>query len=201
VVRYRGRVAAVYLAVCVAVVFLAGRGIGTQIFPNVDTGQFSVRLRAPTGTRIENTEELAHRMLQIIADEAGPGSVEATVGYVGTTPAGFSNQAIYLWSSGPEEAQFRIALKHDSGDRVEELQERLRRVVPERLAKWYATRLLRDGLSEQEAAERVRSMRLSFGPADVVNEVMSFGAAAPVEVAVHGPNPADNLAHAEKVLS
>jgi multidrug efflux pump subunit AcrB len=48
-------------------------------------------------------------------------------------------------------------------------------------------------------AERVRGLRFSFEPADIINEVMSFGSPTPVEVAVSGPNLADNRAHAEKV--
>ena len=42
-------------------------------------------------------------------------------------------------------------------------------------------------------------VRFSFEPADIVNEVMSFGSPTPVEVAVSGPNLADNRAYAEKV--
>ena len=42
-------------------------------------------------------------------------------------------------------------------------------------------------------------MRLSFEPADIVNEVMSFGSPTPVEVVVSGPNLADNRAYAEKI--
>ena len=42
-------------------------------------------------------------------------------------------------------------------------------------------------------------MRFSFEPADIVSEVMSFGSPTPVEVAVNGPNLAENRAFAEKV--
>ena len=42
-------------------------------------------------------------------------------------------------------------------------------------------------------------VRFSFEPADIVSEVMSFGSPTPVEVAVNGPNLAENRAYAEKV--
>ena len=42
-------------------------------------------------------------------------------------------------------------------------------------------------------------MRLSFEPADIVNEVMSFGSPTPIEVVVSGPKMADNRAYAEKL--
>ena len=42
-------------------------------------------------------------------------------------------------------------------------------------------------------------VRFSFEPADIVSEVMSFGSPTPVEVAVNGPNLAENRAYAEKI--
>ena len=44
-------------------------------------------------------------------------------------------------------------------------------------------------------------MRFSFEPADVINQVMSFGSPTPVEVVVSGPNLADNRAYADKVYA
>src|SRR3954468_10855925 len=64
--HYRGQVTLAYLTVSLLVVGIVGTQTATQIFPNVDTGQFSVRLRAPTGTRIEYTEELTRQMLKLI---------------------------------------------------------------------------------------------------------------------------------------
>ena len=49
------------------------------------------------------------------------------------------------------------------------------------------------------AERRVADIRLSFEPADIVNEVMSFGSPTPIEVVVSGPKMADNRAYAEKV--
>ena len=45
----------------------------------------------------------------------------------------------------------------------------------------------------------MRNIRLSFEPADIVNQVMSFGTATPVEVVVSGPNFAETSAFAEKI--
>jgi multidrug efflux pump subunit AcrB len=42
-------------------------------------------------------------------------------------------------------------------------------------------------------------VRFPFEPSDIVNEVMSFGSPTPVEIAVSGPNFADNRAYAAKV--
>ena len=42
-------------------------------------------------------------------------------------------------------------------------------------------------------------VRLSFEPADIVSEVMSFGSPTPIEVSVNGPSLAENRAFAEKI--
>ncbi len=199
VVAWRWRLVAGYLGVSAAVIVLAGSQLGMQIFPTVDTGQFQLRLRAPTGTRIERTEEIARKALDIIAATAGPGAVETTVGYVGVTSPNYSNQSIYLWTSGPEEAVLRVALKPDSGVAVEGLKTRLRDQLPKKLGKWLGARLRAEGLTAEEAAGRVGNLRFSFEPADIVNEVMSFGSPTPVEVAIYGPNIDDNRAFAAKV--
>ncbi len=48
-----------------------GRGLGTELFPPVDAGQFTVLMRAPAGTRIENTEALAAQVEQAVQAEVG----------------------------------------------------------------------------------------------------------------------------------
>jgi multidrug efflux pump subunit AcrB len=199
IVRHRWRLVGGYLVVCLVILVGAGSVVGTQIFPNVDTGQFLLRLKAPTGTRIERTEEITRKVLDLIAEDVGRDNVQATVGYVGTTPPGFSNQAIYLWSSGPEEAILRVALKAESGVRIEALKARLRKELPEKVGDWLAQRLRQDNMTDEEIAKRRAGLRFSFGPADIINEVMSFGSPTPVEVSIFGPNQTDNLAHAAKV--
>src|SRR5262249_60358688 len=51
--------------------FVLYRGLGQGIFPQVDSGQFQFRLKAPTGTRIEQTEEIVKEALRVIKEEAG----------------------------------------------------------------------------------------------------------------------------------
>ncbi len=102
--RFRWPVVIVYFLLVGAGVFFIGRHLGTDIFPNVDTGQFQLRLRAPTGTRVERTEVIALKALDAIRAEAGTDNVEITLGYVGTQPASYPVNTIHLWTSGPHEA-------------------------------------------------------------------------------------------------
>jgi multidrug efflux pump subunit AcrB len=151
---------------------LAGGQLGREIFPFVDRGEFRLRFHAPTGTRFERTEKYALEVLKTIEEEAGADNVDLTRGSVGSIPSSYPINAVFQWSRGPEEALLRIALKHDSGIKVEQLKERLR----ERLH------------------QRLPQLQLSFEPADIVNEVMSFGSPTPVEVAVNGPNLSESRA-------
>jgi multidrug efflux pump subunit AcrB len=63
----------------------------------------------------------------------------------------------------------------------------------------FQLRLRSEDLSAEDVEARVADLRLSFEPADIVNEVMSFGSPTPVEVVMYGPNIKDNLAYADKV--
>ncbi len=191
-----------YLAVAPLLVlwWVSGhRGVGTEIFPTVDAGQFQLRLRAPTGTRIQRTEELTLETLEAIKETVGPENVALTVAYVGVVPPSYPINTVYLWMGGPEEAVLRVALKPGSGIRAEELKERLRHDLTKRLEGWLHRKLLADGLSEPQVAERVRGLRLSFEPADIVNQVMSFGSPTPIEIQVSGPRLEENRAYADKV--
>ncbi len=192
-----------YFVAAGLLIWWVGGQLGKEIFPTVDAGIFQMRLRAPDGTRIERTEEIAKEALEIIKQEAGndaegKSNVAISLGYLGLVASSYPINNIYLWTRGPEEAVLRIALKEGSGIRVEDLKHRLRDELPKRLGDWLRQRLLSDGMHEDKIAERVRGLRLSFEPADIVNEVMSFGSPTPVEVAVSGPKFADNRAYVEK---
>ncbi len=189
----------VYALGSVLVVGLLGIRLGQEIFPNVDSGQFQLRVRAPAGTRIEQTEEIARQTLEIIKDVAGPDNVAISVGFGGVSPSGYTINTVYVWTGGPEEVLLRVALKHDSGQRIDDLKRRLREALPERLGAWLRQRLRTIGVAEDRIAERVADLRFSFEPADIVNEVMSFGSPTPIAVSIDGPDIAASRRHAEKV--
>jgi len=190
-----------YLAAAGLLIWLVGGQLGQEIFPAVDAGQIQLRLRAPTGTRIEVTEQLAVQALETIKSKVGPDNVAMSVGYVGLIGSSYPINTIYLWMSGPEEAVLHVALKPGSGIRVADLQEELRRDLPASLGQALRGRLRAEKLPPEEIAERVRGLRLSFEPADIVNQVISFGTRTPVEVAVAGaPTLEETRAYADKVM-
>ncbi|OHE89712.1 MAG: acriflavin resistance protein, partial [Verrucomicrobia bacterium RIFCSPLOWO2_12_FULL_64_8] len=156
----------VYLVAAGLVVWVVGTRLGTEIFPTVDTGQFQIRFRAPEGTNFEKTEQIAGRVLDTIKQQAGPGNVERTLGYVGAIPASYPINTIFLWMSGPQEGVLRVSLRRGSGVHVPELREHLRKELPRALP----------------------DVQFSFEAGDLVSEVMSFGSPTPIEVAVTGTN-------------
>jgi multidrug efflux pump subunit AcrB len=166
-VRFRWAVVAVYLVASTTLVYVVGGSLGTEIFPSADSGQVQVRLRAPTGTRVERTEALARRVLDTIAEEVGgPQHVRASLGFVGSQPSSYPVNTIYLWTSGPHEAVLLVSLAPERAVSIDQLQETLRARIQE----------IAPGAS------------LSFEAADLVNQVMSFGSPTPIEVAVTGAN-------------
>ncbi len=176
-VRLRWAVLPVYLLLTGLSVYFVGGALGTEIFPSADSGQIQVRLRAPTGTRIERTESMALRMLDAIAEEAGPENVVASLGFVGSQPPSYPVNTIYLWTSGPHEAVLLVSLKPERKVSTEQIQEALR----------------------QKIHEIAPGAVLSFEAADLVNQVMSFGSPTPIEVAVTGANLAASRSYADKL--
>jgi multidrug efflux pump subunit AcrB len=177
IVARRGLILAAYLLATAFIIAVVGAHPGTEIFPRVDAGQFQLRLRAPTGTRIERTEALAQQTLEAIKQEAGAQNVDITLGFVGVQAPSYPVNTIHLWTSGPEEAVLQVQLKHGAAIPIEPLKERLRRRL----------------------AAQMPEVRTSFEPSDIVSRVMSFGSPTPVEIAVSGPNLPANLDYAQKV--
>lgn len=169
----------VYLVATGLIIWFVGNRLGVDIFPRTDSGQLALRLKAPTGTRIDVTEAIALQVLDLIQREAGSNNVALSMGLVGVHAPNYPVNLIHLWNGGPEEGWLAVQLNPGAGIRIEDLKERLRSVF----------------------ARELPDVRFSFEPSDIVNRVMSFGASTPIEVAVSGPNLSVNRAHAEKLYA
>jgi multidrug efflux pump subunit AcrB len=177
-IKFRWVIAPVYLLVCLVIVWLVGGRLGQEIFPVVDTGAFRLRLRAADGTHIAKSEQIAKQALDIVASEVGKENVELSLGYVGMIHSNFPVNAVYQWSRGPEEAILYVDLTDKAHIDVEQLKETLR---------------------SKFAKELPAGTRFSFEPADIINDVMSFGSPTPVEISVSGASFADSRQYAQRV--
>ena len=178
IVRFRWGIVAAYLIVSVAIIWGLGSRLGTEIFPAIDTGQFRLRVRAPDGTDIDQTEQIVLKALNVVKDAAGPENVQMSLGYLGTIGSSYPINAVFQWMRGPEDAVMWVALKRESGIPIEPFKETLR----------------------GKLAEAIPGVQFSFEPADIINEVMSFGSPTPVEVAVNGPDFAETRPYAMKLM-
>src|SRR5262249_42950501 len=124
-VRLRWLLVPAYLAAAVAAIYFVGRPLGTEIFPTVDAGQFQMRLRAPTGRRIEWAEQMTIEALKGVTEAAGVNDRDVySLGWVGIVPSAFPINSVYLFTGGPEESVVRVAFKPESGVRIAELKEK-----------------------------------------------------------------------------
>ena len=165
-----------YLGGAALIVVSFGPFLGSEIFPQTDSGQFAIRFRAPSGTQVALTEGIAQKILKIIGDEA---PVDFSIGMVGVHNSSFPVNLVHLWNGGPEEGWLAVQLKAGTDVQVPALQEKLREIIKRELP----------------------DVRLSFEPNDIVSRVMSFGASTPIEVAVSGPSLPASKEHAERLLA
>jgi multidrug efflux pump subunit AcrB len=106
--------------------------VGEAYFPRTDPGQFVINLKAPTGTRIENTDKLVQKVEQVVREVVSAKDLKIVVSNIGVQ-AGFS--AIYTPNSGPHTAFVQVGLNaghHLSSFQYMDLvRARLRKEVPE----------------------------------------------------------------------
>jgi multidrug efflux pump subunit AcrB len=105
---------------------------GVAYFPRTDPGQFVVNLKAPTGTRLEITQELVAKVEHIIHEVVPPSELKVIVANIGVTP-GFSS--IYTSNSGQHTAFVQVGLQDErrasSFQYMERVRRRLKRELPQ----------------------------------------------------------------------
>jgi len=178
VLRFRWPVVLVHLAAAAVLLYVLLPRMGTELFPDANAPLLRVRLRAPAGTRIEETERIVLHALNVIQQDAGKDNVLITSDFMGVVPSSYPVDLIHLFTSGPQEAIIQVAVKPDT-PRGEALRERIR----------------------ADLHKELPACQVSFEAADIVSQVMSFGSPTPIEVAVQGPSLADDYGFAQKIQS
>src|SRR5258708_31807716 len=146
--------------------FLLSPRVGQDFFPAVDAGQFRLHVRAPAGTRVEETEKLF-------------GRVEDTIREV--VPE--SERAMILDNLGLTQS-FTIMAYVDNGTVSDSDGEILVALNPtHRPTADYVARL------REELPRRFPECTFFFEPADITNQVLNFGLPAPTDAQVVGLNP------------
>src|SRR5579872_6402859 len=93
--KLRWPLVAVYLIASIGIVYVLLPRMGTEIFPDVNAPLMRIRLRAPTGTRIEETERMVLHALDIIKRDAGADNVAITSDFLGLIPSSYPVDLIH----------------------------------------------------------------------------------------------------------
>ena len=176
VLKRRWPIILTYFGVSVIVLLVVTPRLGTEIFPDVNGPVLRMRLKAPIGTRIEETEPIVLHALDLIGKTIGNNNIDVTSDYVGVQPSSYPVNLIHLFSSGPEEAFVQVQLRSGHPD-DERLRENLRSAFSKELP----------------------TLQLSFEAGDIVSQVMSFGSPTPVQIDVQGVNLDQNYAYLAKI--
>jgi multidrug efflux pump subunit AcrB len=174
--------------------------VGTELFPQIDSGQFVIRFRPPPGSTYDLTREMAVKCLEVVEQEAKAENVQISMGFVGQVAPNFGIDNMALFMRGPDDGYLRVALHDDSGIKLAKFRERLRRLFSDRVIPWMVQRLQKGGLSQKEAVVEANKCTFGFGPGDIVSEVMSFGSQTPLAVRLVGTDLKMVRQHAEKIL-
>jgi multidrug efflux pump subunit AcrB len=138
--------------------------VGTDFFPHVDAGLMKLHVRAPAGTRLEETERYVERTDSVIRAIVPKKDLETINDMIGV-PQSFNLSMISTDNIGSMDAEILVALKPDHRPTREYMQR------------------LRVALSRE-----IPDATFYFQAADLVSQVLNFGVTAPIDVQVEGAN-------------
>jgi multidrug efflux pump subunit AcrB len=162
----------------VAVSFLLVPFLGRNFFPAVDTGSILMHVRTQVGTRVEETANQFADISKAIRKVIPPDQIETMTDNIGMPVSGINLTYNNTGVIGPQDGDIQIKLKEDhkpTAIYVQALREQLPRQFP--------------------------GVNFAFLPADIVSQILNFGAPAPIDLQIRGNNLAANFAYANKLLS
>ena len=149
--------------------------IGRDFFPSIDAGQFRLHVRAPAGTRIEETERLFHEVEHTIRKTIPPSQLDLILDNIGLPVGGVNFAYSTTGAIGPSDGEILVTMKEDH-EPTPAIIEQLRRRLPEQFPQ----------------------LTFFFQPADITTQILNFGLPAPIDIQVTGNNRA-NYALAEQI--
>jgi len=174
----RKAVVVIYSIVMVGLALTLLLNIGRDVLPKVNSGQFQVRLRLREGTRVERTEEMLIKSINILEGMVGKENISVSSAYIGQHPTLFSTSPIYLFMGGPHEALLQVSLNSDYEVDMDKLKEDFR----------------------QQMREKVPGTKVSFEPIALTDRILSQGSPTPIEVRIASRNKKNNEEYAYKVM-
>jgi hydrophobic/amphiphilic exporter-1 (mainly G- bacteria), HAE1 family len=137
--------------------------VGKAYFPRTDPGQFVINLKAPTGTRLELTNQLVGAVENVVRKVVPRDELKIIVSNIGTAP-GFSS--IYTSNSGPHTAFVQVGLEDNRSRSSFEYM----------------------GLVRAQLRKQLPQLDAYFQTGGLVDAVLNLGMPAPLDVQVSGKN-------------
>ncbi|GAO37884.1 putative efflux pump inner membrane protein [Sphingomonas changbaiensis NBRC 104936] len=151
--------------------------LGRNFFPDVDSGQIMIHVRAPVGSRVEDTAAQFDRIQRRIREIIPPGDLLSVADNIGLPVSSINTTYNNTGTIGPQDGDILIALT--KGHRpTDEYVAKLRRELPRSFP----------------------GTTFSFLPADITSQILNFGAPAPIDVQISGRKLEESAAFAEKLL-
>jgi multidrug efflux pump subunit AcrB len=151
--------------------------LGQNFFPSVDSGQILLHVRPPIGTRIEDASAEFGRIEQEIHQVIPRKELVSVIDNIGLPVSSINTIYNNSGTIGYQDGDIYVTLAkahRPTADYVKTLRERLPQVFP--------------------------GSTFSFPPADIITQILNFGAPAPIDLQVTGPNMAADEAYAAKLL-
>jgi multidrug efflux pump subunit AcrB len=152
--------------------------LGRNFFPQVDGGEILLHVRAPVGMRIEETAGVFAEVEREIRKTIPPSQVATVVDNIGTYISAINMIYNNTGTIGKSDGDIQVSLKAGhapTAKYVSLLRARLPRCFP--------------------------GLTFSFLPADIVSQILNFGAPAPIDIQVRGNDLAADYAYANKLLA
>ena len=135
--------------------------LGTELFPETDAGTFTINFRAPAGTRIELTTDMARQIEAIVRKVIPPEDLDMVVSNIGIAP---SISAIYSPNAAQDSGFIQVELKSGHQHPTKYYVAQLKRLLPMQLS----------------------DVRTLFSSGSIIDSVLNLGMMAPIDVQFAG---------------
>jgi len=150
--------------------------LGRDFFPSVDAGQIRLHMRAPTGTRIEETARLADAVESAIREIIPADQLETILDNLGVPNSGINLSYSNAGTIGTLDGEILMSLREGHAP-----------------TEGFVTRL------RAELRQRFPGVEFFFQPADIVTQILNFGLPAAIDVQFTGADLAGNAALAAEL--
>lgn len=151
--------------------------LGRDFFPSVDAGQIRLHMRAPTGTRIEETARLADAVEATIRELIPRDQLETILDNLGVPNSGINLSYSNAGTIGTLDGEILMSLREGHRPTQE-----------------FVT------LLRSELPKRFPGIEFFFQPADIVTQILNFGLPAAIDVQFSGANMTKNAELAAELV-